>query len=201
MTWKPDTRPLSGADIRRARMSMPLTDDERARLTRLHTKHPTQPEMAARLGVTPRTYYRYESKGARGTRAALLRLYFEEGEDVSNTDAPLLYWEQLAHYCGSYEAALTFLGMAISPRTSDQWEELGVVRSRVGAGRLLMICWDRLDLESVEPVHRSGMKMPGRIIKQIEQMARLNTPATEIARALNISVTSARKYSKKRIKR
>lgn len=195
MMWKPDTSFLPGDELLAWRESTPLTDEEYFGRIYRHTHHPTQQEVASRMGIGVHRYGSYERDGIDGCRAALIRIHMETGETIANTTAPLRYLDQLAHYCGGYNKALAFLGMN-HRRVFAHWQAQGVVRSHYGAGRLLRICWDRLDLKHVKQGSLKGAKIDRPTIKEIKRLKRQGLTCREIASRLNIGKSTAYNYSK-----
>lgn len=195
MTWKPDTSFLPGDELRVWRESTPLTDEEYFGQLYRCTNHPTQEETAVRTGISASRYGFYERHGAEGCRAALLRIHMETGENVSNVNAPLHYFEQLAHYCDGYRNALLFLGIR-SRSAHSYWQSQGEVRSLHGAGRLLRICWDRLGLNLVEARSLQGAKINRATINNIKRLSQQGMSTREIARCLGVGKGTAHRYSK-----
>lgn len=195
--WQPNTSPLDGDTIRAWRKQQDRTDEEYWKVKRSRVGYPTQMEMVKRMGITSDRYRRAERDGVRGCTAALFRLHMETGEIISTIDAPLEYWEALSHHCGSYLAALSFLGLSPVPGTYARWENTGVVRSSYGAGRLLRICWERLNLENTPPFSRRGWRVDRQTKRQIRQMRSQGHTYADIANACGVHWSTARKHGRK----
>ena len=141
-----DFTPFSAEEVLAYRRGFWSTMKELARHPRWPCSHPSVTDMARRVGVHEQCWRDWERQGVEGAWAALLRVYQEEGRDVSPVDAGLdalealwvlteRNWSELARW------------LEVDRRTITKWRySTGVVPGRYGYGRIVTICYEDLIL-------------------------------------------------------
>ena len=143
-----DFSPWSGADVKELRKSLWASPAEIRSHKNYAKTHPTCADMAKRVGVFAEQWGRWEREGIQSIGwAALLRIYADEGRDITPINCSIESLDACVGLLGNYTELAQALG--VDRRTITKWRySIGYVPGVLGYGRIVRIVFEDL----IQPV-------------------------------------------------